>query len=1724
MLARQRRYSALLAIVLVLSLLLQMGQALAQTLPTTTFGKVLDMRQAELAPGATYTWYNMELDNGLQKIHYVTFDPKNPNLELQAGMSHGKVYGFAGVTQMAAAADRAGNRVVAATNADFYDLSTGIPYGLFIGNDGTILNSGTGGRYAFGLTADGTSVYGPTPELTKTVTIDGQVEALTHINRPRGANDLVLYTSDYHTSTKTNSLGDEIVLDVVHGEVKSGQTVTLRVSETRKDQGDAVLAPGKVVLSASGTARGILSGLEIGEELTASFSLPSPWDAVTVAVGGSGMLVKDGVVQTNVGPEGTHPRTAIGTKVDGSIVMFEIDGRSPGFSEGVENDALAKILRDVGVVNAMNLDGGGSSTFVARLPGESALKMLNRGSDGGERSTANGLLLVNKAPESGVASKLVVRPNLERILAGSTFTFSALGVDANGHPATVPGVPVWSVDPSLGTIDANGVFTASLSAAAGSIFATAGAVSGSGEIEVVTELTELKLPDAEKSVASGASLTLAVTALRDGQVVQADADSFQYTVEGDIGTIDANGVFTAASGSPASGKIIVAYGDVSTSMDVTVGQPPVMLEDFESGIGKYLTTAGAAYVVAKVSLETNPDFVRAGNQALKMEYDFTGRTGTSGVYLQASSTPNRIQIPGYPTKIGMWVYGDGKKHWLRAQIRDGNNAAVPIDFTNSTDGIDWVGWKYVEANVTQGRPLPLSMDMPVRYMETNNNNKTAGTLYIDDIRAIYGPLNEDRTPPIIKNISPAPNETVTTGTPTIAAYAEDAGYDPATHPGTTLIDPAKIRMYVDGALVEHALYPPQGRIFYTPNAPLGNGIHTVKLAVRDLSGNQTIQEWSFSVDQGGTKFMYSTPASVSAGHTYTVDVTARDADMLRSGHVEFGFDVGRTTGWSVAKGAKLADENFDAAVTPGSGVVRVDFSGMDSLGLTDEDVLASISYMVKGDASGTNVIAFRSNSIVSTASPTPYSFGGLPLESAISHELALTWDDNVGQGFETTFTVKTVDGEPVAGAKLIADGTDVPAGVTNDEGKLTTNALTAEVRTIQVQAAKGEQYSPVAEFAVLPLAGTAVPHNVSVTMGADPMTSRGFTWHTHPGTVDTVVEIAKEEGFSGFDAPSVRKVTGTSYTFNTLDTGTIRVHKAVVDGLGADTQYVYRVGDGNGNVSAAGSFRTAAGAGDDTSFLVFGDSQAGDLAGFELWGDTFAAAAAAHPEAEFALHVGDIVDNGFKEKEWNWWFDTAEEQLLNMTIVPAVGNHEVTGTKENGDFLAHFNNPQNGVAGLEGSNYSFDYEDIHFAVLNSEYKFAEQKEWLRADLAATDKKWKVVLFHRGPYGSMYDSSHIREHWVPALDEYDVDLVVNGHDHIYLRTHSMKGNEIAAENEGTTYVIPGSTGPKFYGLTERPWQKVVDAEQTQMYASVKVDGDTLTMTTKTVGGRVVDTFELRKETTKQATIAGPASVRSNDTFDVTLGIEGIVGPIAAHDVTVTYDDEALEFVGFGETLKEGYTVVDHVYGDNSIRFISVDLSEDETSSNDQLVKMTFKAIGAEESYETTVSLSNVRIANADGEETTLPGGAHQISIVAFVDKSTLLALIAEAQATHDAATEGSGIGQYPAGSKATLQAAIAAASAVASNDNATKAQVAEAIQKLQAAVQAFKDAVIKPAPGDSNGDGQMSVGDLALVARAYGKTNSDPDWSQYSRYDFNNDGAIDIADLAFVARKILDYKP
>ncbi|MEC0229497.1 discoidin domain-containing protein [Paenibacillus alba] len=333
----------------------------------------------------------------------------------------------------------------------------------------------------------------------------------------------------------------------------------------------------------------------------------------------------------------------------------------------------------------------------------------------------------------------------------------------------------------------------------------------------------------------------------------------------------------------------------------------------------------------------------------------------------------------------------------------------------------------------------------------------------------------------------------------------------------------------------------------------------------------------------------------------------------------------------------------------------------------------------------------------------------------------------------------------------------------------------------------------------------------------------------------------------------------------------------------------------------------------------------------------------------------------------------------------------------------------------------------------------------------------------------------------------------------------RGYEVYVSNDGTNWGTAIASG-----AGTGPVMSVSFAKQTARYIKV-------VQTSTSSSWWSVRELNVYGVAASSTTLTGPSAVSGGQAFDVTLGLDSITTGSYAQDLSFSYNDSQLEFIS-ADSLKEGLVLVDKKVEAGKIRLITANLSG--TALNGNVITLHWKAKSSEESTNTAITLTKLTLADGQGIESDIDGTSLPIQIKATIDLTVLNATIQDAQSKHDAAVEGTQIGQYPAGSKAALQAAIDIAKAVAANVNATKQQVAQAVTDLNAALSTFTQSVRTASPGDANGDGKFTIGDLAIVAAAYGKTSSDPAWAQYKKADVNNDDKVDLFDLAAVAQKIL----
>lgn len=386
-----------------------------------------------------------------------------------------------------------------------------------------------------------------------------------------------------------------------------------------------------------------------------------------------------------------------------------------------------------------------------------------------------------------------------------------------------------------------------------------------------------------------------------------------------------------------------------------------------------------------------------------------------------------------------------------------------------------------------------------------------------------------------------------------------------------------------------------------------------------------------------------------------------------------------------------------------------------------------------------------------------------------------------------------------------------------------------------------------------------IPDQVAIAFGPDPARSLIWTWRTAPDVTSTAVRLVPvlKAGAIPDESATLRLVSGEAQTVelpDLLNDPIVLRHRVTVSGLRPDTVYAYSLGDGTtGGWSSWRFVRTAPSTPRNYRFLYLGDAQCG----LEGWGQLLRRAWRRNPDAGFLLLAGDLVDRGNERTNWDHFFLRAEGVLDSVPFMPCAGNHEYL---DKGPWLysAFFDLPRNGPSGIDPKLvYSFEYGNAFVAVLDSTLAVADrrmaeiQAKWLDSALGKSQATWKFVMFHHPLYASHRSRENLglRDAWLPVFDRHHVDLVLQGHDHAYLRTYPMRANQrVASSAQGTTYVVSVS-GDKYYEQDPRDYTEV-GLTNLSTYQTIDIDvlSNRLTYRAWDVEGREVDSLVIDKPRT------------------------------------------------------------------------------------------------------------------------------------------------------------------------------------------------------------------------------------------------------------------------------------
>jgi hypothetical protein len=325
------------------------------------------------------------------------------------------------------------------------------------------------------------------------------------------------------------------------------------------------------------------------------------------------------------------------------------------------------------------------------------------------------------------------------------------------------------------------------------------------------------------------------------------------------------------------------------------------------------------------------------------------------------------------------------------------------------------------------------------------------------------------------------------------------------------------------------------------------------------------------------------------------------------------------------------------------------------------------------------------------------------------------------------------------------------------------------------------------------LGADPTPRLVHLGFVGDPKTSIVAQWRT----VDEETLATRIRYGVGADLTAdqlTEEVGGIEFGYKATGSTIYRQHQAHLCGLLPGTTYSYQVG-AEGHFSPVYTFRTAPDVerqpDAEVVFGVVGDSRDG----YDIWEQLADQLAQRAPD--LVLFTGDAVTIGLTQHEWEEFFGRAEPLLARVPLVFAHGNHEVNAAP----FYSQVAQPG------DQENFSFDYGHAHITVANDTPTdigtiTGSTREFLARDFEASKAApWRMLMHHKSIWsaGSAHGSNlDLQQHWQPLVDQYALDLVLSGHDHVFEISKPMRGQEVqATAAEGTVYLVIGGAGADLY---------------------------------------------------------------------------------------------------------------------------------------------------------------------------------------------------------------------------------------------------------------------------------------------------------------------------------------
>ncbi len=1436
----RRFFTALLAVVMVISLFPISSQA---AVPTQQAGKFTIVSQTDYAvsPGVTETdlLLNTTSGNEQNKGFLLEVDPSNPNVSLRSCYKNysGSAWGMQTPTLQAAAAEKvlkqqdANANVVGVINTSFFNMSTGEPNGALVINGVKYHETVPGWGY-FAVYKDGHVAID-----------DGSTPLGDDVLEATSGRELLVWNGNLMVSPENDpdrlpraAIGltkeGKVLMFVNDGRqapVSVGMSVR-ELAEAMRDFGCVSAlnldGGGSATLMSEREGTGDLSiknSVSDGFERAVSSTLLVVSTAKPSGVFDHASLSPNGEYYT---PGSTVPFTALG--VDSAGVSVDLP---EGLTWALEDASMGSIVADSGLFTSSEKTG---PVAVLLKQGDKVVGKTTIHIQAPDKITfLNDSVNLKYGQESDLGLTATYQGNILNVKVGD-FQWTLENEQGNGPVGSFVG----------------NTFVASENNAERNLSASADARATSRWNSAVTNKIAVSVGKEPVVVLDGGEVD------EEGNLILGKSyENIAYV------HADANGGGLAyETHADDHGNVVVVH--------------------YINGNG---SSRGGIASAEQVDIDTGK--VRFGQKALRLDYDFRDINGIEGACVGFDSD---WEIPGSPTGIGFWCYApeNTPNLWIRIRVRDGSGAIKTMNFTTQAQnvgsdgddtllkewnvgtkgGINWVGWKYIECDLSSvPGPITLLGGETIRIMDTNGgqgdmgrwicqkddtgtvvygptflgdpNNPAdpkpghqKGYIYIDNLQLVYGTNNADIDNPVIKLLQAGPS----------LDTAVDLAGD-----GSTVIESNDVTFYSEFKDVENEntsgldfgyLYLDGKNMSENPNfvsnmndgklvlnaMKLANGTHTVKILVHDQYGNEAAVTRTFTV-KGNDDTLTSVnlvPLNDEAplGGAYQIALNTNRLEDVQAVSIEMPVAnaVVDTIDW--------AKDYKDSTYAMENGVLKIQAVRADGASSKGEGTIGTITLNVPKDLKSGSFLTYsvtdgtvtyateKDDNVVNTfALPATR----IPVKAAYQIELGVCYEGADG----SEMTVKDAEGNP---AKYVTvwlkkDGGDQKLGTTDKNGKLATDVLvTLDQFTVYASGKAG--YSFPTNGYRLPAAGAAdgKPFYILENATKDAFSTKSISWMANPAAADenAVIEYALKSEYDQ-TGKLTERVAGTC-VLRGFDDAAALLNNVMITGLDVNTEYAYRVGDGK-IWSDVRTFNTIDNDVDSTTkIFVLGDTQTavGETDNINAINHFLSDPDGLH-DFTLGIQLGDAVEEPTQYHSWQGFLGAMEVEggaFGQTDMLHVIGNHEQFGDPE---AIA-----ANAIFGMDPATtyYSVTYGNVYVATIDFsmlEEDVQRAADWLRKDAAASDAPWKILVLHQPPYYTNPEGGSTALHDIlPAvLDEVGIDFVFSGHDHSYARTEPMIGGEPTGNpNEGTYYFICGSTGEKSYPVVNNPDFHFVQAQK------------------------------------------------------------------------------------------------------------------------------------------------------------------------------------------------------------------------------------------------------------------------------------------------------------------------